>query len=40
MKVTLDEVKIKSRRENHKANEKLHWFSSKISIYFSYFLYD
>lgn len=35
--ITLDNVKEKCRRKNAEANNKLHWFSSKFSIYFSYF---
>ena len=32
------EVYNKSKRHNNLANNKLHWFSSKFSIYLSYFL--
>ena len=37
MKITLKETKEKCKRKNSEANNKLHWFSSKFSIYFSYF---
>ena len=36
MRYSLSEVKEKCKRDNKKANDKLHWFSSKFSIYFSY----
>ena len=35
-KITLINVKEGCRRKNSEANNKLHWFSSKFSIYFSY----
>lgn len=35
-KVYLKEVKRRCKRENAVANNRLHWFSSKLSIYFSY----
>lgn len=34
--VTLKYVKEKCKRKNSELNNKLHWFSSKFSIYFSY----
>ena len=36
MRYSLTEVKEKCKRDNKKENDKLHWFSSKFSIYFSY----
>ena len=36
MKITFDSVLEKSRKKNFKASNNLHWFSSKLSIYFSY----
>ena len=36
MKITLKETKEKCKRKNSEANNRLHWFSSKFSIYFSY----
>lgn len=36
-RITLSEVKEKCKRKNAEANNKLHWFASKFSIYFSYF---
>ena len=36
MKVTLTEVKDKCKRKNAEANNRLHWFASNFSIYFSY----
>lgn len=38
IKITLKNVKERCKRENSEANNKLHWFSSKFSIYFSYLL--
>ncbi len=35
-KITFKNVKEGCRRKNSEANNKLHWFSSKFSIYFSY----
>lgn len=35
--ITLDDVREKCKRKNAEANNRLHWFSSKFSIYFSYF---
>ena len=35
--ITLLEVKKRCKRKNAEANNRLHWFSSKFSIYFSYF---
>ena len=35
-KIYLKEVKKRCKRENSKANNRLHWFSSNFSIYFSY----
>jgi len=34
--ITLKSVKEKCKRKNSELNNKLHWFSSKFSIYFSY----
>jgi phosphatidylglycerophosphate synthase len=36
-KISLFEVREKSRRANAEINNNIHWFSSKFSIYFSYF---
>ena len=36
-KITLQITREKCKRKNAEANNKLHWFSSKFSIYFSYF---
>lgn len=36
-KITLKLTREKCKRKNAEANNKLHWFSSKFSIYFSYF---
>lgn len=36
-KITLQNTKEKCKRKNAEANNKLHWFASKFSIYFSYF---
>ena len=36
IKITFENVKERCRRKNADANNKLHWFSSKFSIYFSY----
>ena len=35
--VSLSEVREKSRRSNAIINNRIHWFSSKFSIYFSHF---
>jgi phosphatidylglycerophosphate synthase len=35
--INLSEVREKSRRDNAIINNRVHWFSSKFSIYFSYF---
>ena len=35
-KIYLKEVKKRCKRENSIANNRLHWFSSNFSIYFSY----
>jgi len=35
-KISLAEVRESSRRSNSEANNRIHWFSSKFSIYFSY----
>lgn len=37
MKLTLNETRDKCKRKDNKLNNKLHWFSSKFSIYFSFF---
>ena len=34
--ISLEEVKIKSARNNAESNNRLHFFSSKLSIYFSW----
>ena len=36
MKITLEEVRKKCRRNNTESNNRLHWFASKFSIYFSF----
>lgn len=36
MKVTFDEVIRRCKRDNYESNNRLHWFSSKFSLYFSY----
>lgn len=36
MKITLEEVRKKCRRNNAESNNRLHWFASKFSIYFSF----
>ena len=35
-KISLFEVRAKSKRANAEINNRIHWFSSKFSIYFSY----
>lgn len=35
-KITLQEVVTRCKRKNAETNNRLHWFSSKFSIYFSY----
>ena len=37
MKLTLNETREKCKRKDNKLNNKLHWLSSKFSIYFSFF---
>jgi len=36
-KISLSEVREKTRRPNAETNNRIHWFSSKFSVYFSYF---
>ena len=36
-KISLSEVREKTRRSNADTNNRIHWFSSKFSVYFSYF---